>query len=359
MGSVLKKIDSNNSSMVSTVIVNYNGQACIEKCLQSVLSSNYPYLEVIVVDNASTDSSLELIGKYSHDSRLRLITNRQNLGFSEASNQGAKEAHGLNLFFLNNDTEIKRDTILQLVRVVEQSNSIGAAQSKILMMSDKSRLDSAGDTINIMGWPRSIGKLEVDQGQFDSVSEIFSARGAALMVPKRIFDAVGGFDSDYFMYYEDVDLSWRIRLQGYKVALAPHSIVYHEGGPATKSNDAQRQVLGSLYSGRNYFTTLVKNLEAHNLIVYGTLHLTVHVGTVAYYLLKGRTYEALGLLFALVLIVRDLPISWRKRLIVQNLRLVSDREIFSKADVQIFARYFHQAFTRSSPPFLSHSNLNR
>jgi hypothetical protein len=345
--------------MVSTIIVNYNGQTCIEKCLQSVLNSNYPHLEVIVVDNASTDSSLGLIEKYSHDSRLRLITNRQNLGFSEASNQGAREAHGLNLFFLNNDTEIERDTILQLVRVIEQDRSIGAAQSKILMMSNKTRLDSAGDTISIIGWPRSLGKLELDRGQFDFVPEIFSGRGAALMVPKRIFDAAGGFDSHYFMYYEDVDLSWRIRLQGYKVALAPHSIVYHEGGATAKSNNAQRKVLDNLYSGKNYFATLVKNLELHNLLLYGTLHLVVHVGTVAYYSLKGRSYEALGLLFALVLIVRDLPISWRKRLVVQNIRLVSDREIFSKTDSQTIARYFRQAFARSIPPFFTYPNSNR
>jgi GT2 family glycosyltransferase len=178
------------------------------------------------------------------------------------------------------------------------------------------------------------------------------------MVPKRIFDVVGGFDSDYFMYYEDVDLSWRIRLRGYMVALAPHSIVYHEGGPTAKSNNAQRKVLGSLYSGRNYFTTLVKNLELHNLIVYGTLHLAVHVGTVAYYLLKGRSYEALGLLFALALTVRELPISWRKRLGVQNLRLVSDREIFSKADVQLVPQYFRQAFARSIPQFFTHPQSN-
>lgn len=349
MGGALEKSDDDNSSMVTTIIVNYNGQGCIENCLQSVLRSDYTHIEVIVVDNGSTDSSLDLIGKYSHDSRLRLITNRRNLGFSQANNQGARQARGHNLFFLNNDTEIKQDTILELVRVVERNGSIGATQSKILMMSDKSRLDSAGDTISKIGWPRSVGKFEVDQGQFDSTSEIFGGRGAALMVPKNIFDAVGGFDPDYFMYYEDADLSWRIRLRGYLIALAPKSIVYHAGWPTAKSKTARRKILDNLYSGKNYSATLIKNLEFHNLIVYGGLHLIVHLGTIAYYLLKGRGYEALGLLLALALTVRELPRSLGKRSVVQKLRSVTDTAIFNKADDQNVTRYFRQALGRSIP----------
>jgi GT2 family glycosyltransferase len=310
----------------SVVVVNHNGLGVIDRCLTSILSSNYPLLEVVVVDNASADGSLDLIvRKFGADSRLKVVANRQNLGFAEGCNRGAGTAKGQYLIFFNYDTEVERDAIENLVAALEENASIGAAQSKLLMMSDKKMLDGAGDFTSIAGWPYSRGIFEIDQGQYDSRTEIFSARGAAMIVRKVIFEEIGGFDSDYFMYYEDVDLSWRVRLRGHTIVFVPDSVVYHLGGGQPKG---PKGVVSNQYSGRNYIATLVKNLELRNLLVYGSAHIVVHLSTIVLYLLQGRVHDALGLILALPKAIVDLPFMWRKRQVVQRFRVVSDKEIF-------------------------------
>lgn len=333
----------------SVVVVNHNGLGVIDRCLTSILSSDYPRLEVVVVDNASVDGSLDLIvRKHGADSRLKVVANRQNLGFAEGCNKGASTANGQYLIFFNYDTEVERDAIENLVAALEENASIGAAQSKLLMMSDKKILDGAGDFTSIAGWPYSRGIFEIDQGQYDSRTEIFSARGAAMIVRKVIFEEIGGFDSDYFMYYEDVDLSWRVRLRGHTIVFVPDSVVYHLGGGQPKG---PKGVIGNQYSGRNYIATLVKNLELRNLLVYGSAHIVVHFSTIVLYLLQRRVHDALGLILALPKAIVDLPVMWRKRQVVQRFRLVSDKEIFRdvlKISTTDYLRYV--ARRRSAQP---------
>ena len=317
-----------HASLASVVVVNHNGLAVIDGCLASILGSDYPLLEVVVVDNASADGSLDLVvRKYGADSRLKVIANRQNLGFAEGCNKGASKAEGEYLIFFNYDTEVEPDAIEKLVAALEENASIGAAQSKLLMISDKKRLDGAGDFTSIVGWPYSRGRFEVDYGQYDSGTEIFGARGAAMIVRKSVFEEVGRFDSDYFMYYEDLDLSWRIRLRGYKILFVPDSVVYHLGGGLFEPK-GPRGVLNNLYSGRNCIATLVKNLELRNLVVYGSIHTFVHLSTIILYLSERRVREALGLMLALPRVVVDFPMMWKRRQAVQTFRVVSDKEIF-------------------------------
>jgi hypothetical protein len=325
-------------------LVNHNGLDLVDRCLDSILSSDYPQLEVVVVDNASTDGSLDLIvRKYGGDSRVKLVANQQNLGFAEGCNRGASTANGQYLIFFNYDTEVERDAIENLVAALEDA-SIGAAQSKLLMMSDRKILDGAGDFIRIAAWPYPRGRFEIDQGQYDSQTEIFSARGAAMTVRKAVFEEVGGFDSDYFMYYEDVDLSWRVRLKGHTIVFVPNSVVYHRGGEPEGPNVAVR----NLYLGRNYIATLVKNLELRNLLVHGSAHIVVHLLTILFYLSRRRVQDALGLMLALPRALVELPAMWRKRQVVQRFRVVSDKEIFRDVPKVSAADYLrrHVAFDR-------------
>ena len=235
-------------SLVSVIVVNYNGMKIIRRCLDSVLRSSYKPLEVVVVDNASTDGSAQYLSRrYKKNGRIVLVICDRNLGFAAGSNLGARRANGEYLFFLNCDTEAMPSAVGNLVSVLERHSSVAAAQSKLLMMSDRRRLDSAGDFICTVGWPYSRGKRTIDRGQYDSKREIFSARGAAMFVRKRVFDEVDGFDADYFMYYEDVDLSWRIRLRGYSIEFAASSVVYHLAGGrfgrASSRNDCAELLL--------------------------------------------------------------------------------------------------------------------
>jgi GT2 family glycosyltransferase len=314
--------------LVSVIIVNHDGSKVIDRCLDTVLRSDYPRFEVTVVENGSIDGSAELLRQRSNrDRNFRLIIEEHNLGFAEGNNVGARFAKGQYLFFLNDDTEVTADSISNLVTVLERKPLVAEAQSKLLMLTDKQRLDSAGDTIGKVGWPFPVGKNELDRGQYDEQREIFSARGAAMMIKTDVFRKVEGFDADYFMYYEDVDLSWRVRLSGYVVAFAPKSIVYHLGGLANSKE--KRALVGSFYSGRNYMSTLVKNLEILNLLIYGPIQIAVHMTTILLYILQRRRQEALGLILSLQQILKDVRKCWRKRLQVQSSRRVSDGMIFA------------------------------
>lgn len=339
------RLGTRHSTFASVIVVNYNGLNVIPRCLDSILESDCSQLEVIVVDNASVDGSPELIlQRYARDPRLILIRNPRNLGFAAGCNMGAQKANAQHLIFLNSDTQVDRSAIGNLIHALDENLAIAVAQSKLLMFGDKSRLDSTGDFISTIGWPYSRGRLEADCGQYDLNREIFSARGAAMIARKAAFREAGGFDSDYFMYYEDVDLCWRIRLRGHTIIFVPQSVVYHLGGGLDLSDP--RGTTANLHSGLNYIATLVKNLELGNLFVYGSIHIFVHVSTILFYLSERRVREAIGLVLALFKATGDFPTLWRKRQCVQRTRVVSDKEIFRNVRRVSFADYLGGHFAR-------------
>jgi hypothetical protein len=317
--------------LVSVIVVNYNGMKVIGRCLDSLLRSSYKPLEVIVVDNDSTDGSAQYLSrKYKKSGLIALVICERNLGFAAGSNLGARKAKGEYLFFLNFDTKAMPTAVENLVSILKGHPSVAAAQSKLLMMSDRKKLDSTGDFICTVGWPYSRGKGIIDRGQYDSKREIFSARGAAMLVRQRVFHEVDGFDADYFMYYEDVDLSWRLRLRGYSINFAASSVVYHVAGAAS-GNQGHAITAPSFYSGRNYIATLVKNFETRSLLTFGIGHLMVQAATILYLISKRRAHEAFGFTVALLAAVKDFRRNWKKRLIVQSIRHVSDDRILKHA----------------------------
>lgn len=245
-----------NHALISIIIINFNGKRFLENCLRSVLTSNYTNFEVIIVDNASTDGSIELIQEKFQYNNLKIVKTGLNLGFAEGNNLGAKMAKGKYVVFLNNDTEVDKNWLKELVKVMESDKSIGAAQSKLLLF-DRKTIDSAGDFINSYGygWMRGVG--EEDIGQYNETDEIFSARGAGMIVKKNILKSVDYFDSDFFMVCEDIDLCWRIRLKGYKIIFVPASIIYHFGSGTRKIFQMTSQ--SYYYNVRNILITLIKN----------------------------------------------------------------------------------------------------
>lgn len=332
-------------ALVSVIVVNHNGLDVIPACLDSILESGYSQLELIVVDNGSLDGSLQFISQnYTHDPRFALISNQLNVGFAAGCNMGAQKAKGQYLIFLNSDTEVEKGAVGNLLHALDENAAVAVAQSKLLMLTDRSRIDSSGDFISTIGWPCSRGRLEVDSGQYDHSLEIFSARGAAMIVRKAAFIEAGGFDSDYFMYYEDVDLCWRTRLRGHTIVFVPQSVVYHLGSGLDPGGP--RGTTANLHSGLNYIATLVKNLELRNLLVYGSIHMLVHVSTILLYLSERRVREVLGLALALFKAASDFPKLWRKRQYVQRTRVVPDSEILRNVRRVSFADYLRAHVSR-------------
>jgi len=221
---IISTSNMENNPLVSVIIVNYNGKTYLEKCLESLMKINYKNYEIILVDNNSTDTSIEFV-KNTYPS-ITIIKLNDNYGFAEPNNIGAKNAKGDYLLFLNNDTEVNADFIGEMIKVLKQDPKIAICQS--LLLKPNGDVDSSGDFIDTLG--RAYGS----KNKVNEVKKILSARGASMMVRKDSFWDLGGFDKKFFASFEDVDLGWRAWIWGYKIVLVPNSIVYHKGGQTVK-----------------------------------------------------------------------------------------------------------------------------
>ena len=214
-----------SSPKVSVIIVNYNGKELLKKCLESLFKVNYKNFEVILVENNSTDGTVEFITKnYPSIIIIKLDSNK---GFAEPNNIGSKIANGEYLLFLNNDTVVTPDFISKMIKVTENDNKIGICQS--LLLKPDGSIDSSGDFID------KLGIVYNSKTKTDEIREIFSARGASMLIRKKIFEKLERFDEKFYVSFEDVDLGWRTWIMGYRVVLVPSSIVYHKSGSTVES----------------------------------------------------------------------------------------------------------------------------
>ena len=209
---------------VSIIIVNYNGKELLQKCLDSLLKVNYDNFEIILVDNNSTDGTVEFVTK--NYPSLIIIKLDSNKGFAEPNNIAAKISNGKYLLFLNNDTVVTPNFISEMVKVMETDKKIAVCQS--LLLKPDGSVDSSGDFID------HLGVVYNSKTKIDEIREVSSARGASMLVRSDIFEKLDGFDQNFFITFEDVDLCWRSWILGYRVLIIPTSIVYHEGGITIK-----------------------------------------------------------------------------------------------------------------------------
>lgn len=238
---------------ISVIIVNHNGRRWLEACLSAVGAQDVPGVEVVLVDNDSSDGSLDLVRERFR--AVRLAPAERNLGFAEGNNLGARMARGRYLAFLNNDTEPAPDWARALRRALDVDPSIGLATSQIVYLHDPSIVDSAGD-----GYLRAGGAFKRLHGQPAALAgesaDVFGACGAAFMIRRDLFRELGGFDSDFFMVYEDVDLSFRARLLGYRCVYAADAVVRHAGSASLGRLSPSAVFFGQ----RNLEWTYLKNM---------------------------------------------------------------------------------------------------
>lgn len=219
---------------VAVVIPNWNGMDSIGACLDALAEQTEKH-HVIVVENASTDGSLELLQtKYPH---AELVINSENLGFAGGVNSGIRQAieQGFEyVALLNNDALVDKKWLKHLVKELDNNKHTGIATSKILN-SDGSKLDSTGDYFTVWGLPYPRGRGETDVDKYDQQTEIFAASGGASLYRTDMLKEIGLFDEDFFAYYEDVDISFRAQLAGWKVSFVPEAVAYHQiGGTSGK-----------------------------------------------------------------------------------------------------------------------------
>lgn len=250
---------------VSVVTPNYNGKDFLYAYFESLIKNSNEIGEVIIVDNGSSDGSQEFIRNYREkvDFPIVLIENSQNLGFAEAVNQGISKARHDYVFSLNNDTVVEKSAILELLNLLNTDERIFSASSKMVQFNNPELIDDAGDDYTLLAYTKKIGNNQ-NLNKFIEVSEVFSSCAGAALYRKDLLEELGGFDSEFFAYMEDVDLGYRARINGYKNLFCPNAVVYHIGSATTGSQYNEFKVR---LAARNNVWVVYKNLPIPQKIV--------------------------------------------------------------------------------------------
>ena len=242
------------SPLVSIISVNYNSTEVTLEMLRTLESLTYPNVEVIVVDNHSDSKPIEIKAKFPW---VNLVVTDENLGYAGANNVGIEVARGEFCFFLNNDTEVTPGCIEPLVSILQQNIEVGAVSPKIYYFEgDKLIQYAGGKSLNpITGRGGCIGCREIDLGQYDRCGFTGFTHGAAMMVPKKVIQKVGGMPEQFFLYYEELDWCETIKRAGYKLVYQPNASIYHKESVTV----GRKSPLRVYYMTRNRMVFLIRN----------------------------------------------------------------------------------------------------
>lgn len=245
------------TNFASVIIILYNGKKYISDCLDAIYTYKTNPIEVIVIDNASQDGSNELVK--GHFPEVVIVQNQMNVGFAEACNQGAALANGEFLVFLNQDTRVQPGWLEALLAPLSPDGFVGLTTSKLLYMSNAEKINMCGNQVHYSGLSFGNGTFS-PANQFQVQTRVSAVSGASFAVRKEFWQKLGGFDSQYFMYCEDTDLSWRAWMAGLSSLYTPDSIVIHDA-PLNSSANAL------FYSTRNRWVLLLKTWKVLTLIL--------------------------------------------------------------------------------------------
>jgi len=244
------------------VILNWNGVNYLQQFLPVLIENTIlPGVEIIVADNASTDSSLVLLkDKFP---TIRAIVLDKNYGFAGGYNKALAQVKADYFVLLNSDVEVTPGWLKPLLAYMNERKDIAACQPKILsyyQRTDFEHAGAAGGYIDRFGFPfcrgRILGVAEKDKGQYDNIVDVFWATGACLLIRSELYRRVGGLDDKFFAHMEEIDLCWRLKSRGYRIVCVPESIVYHVGGGALGYESPHKTYLNF----RNNLLMLYKNL---------------------------------------------------------------------------------------------------
>jgi GT2 family glycosyltransferase len=341
-----KHIDKKKRN-VSIIILNYNGEAFLKDCLDSIRNQTYQkeLTEVIIVDNNSKDNSVALIEKEYPD--VKILKNKKNTGFGKGINIGVENSESAYVAFLNNDMRVDRNWLSKMVDCIDEKKGVICVGSKILNW-DGSLIDFGGSNINFMGVGTQKGYKQPNNELKLSREFIPFACGGSMLISRKVFIEIGGFDEDFVFYNEDTDLGWRLWIYGYKIIFEPEAITYHHhhGTGDKLMTSAVKQA----FCDRNALYTMLKNLGDDSLskflplaLISGMLRIpaTCGIDTKRYFFEPSNesfeppqesfTIESknLSIIAAIEDISRDFPKIIDKRKKIQAKRVISDSELLS------------------------------
>ena len=323
--------------MISVIVVNWNRRDLLRACLHSLRGQQNVDFEVILVDNGSTDGSLDMArSEFSQAFPLSCIANEANLGFCAANNQGIAGATGEFIALLNNDAEAHPRWLHSLEAVFEDRPRLGMAASKILSHEDPTRIDKVGHLIYLDGQNRGRGTGEVDCGQYDRLEEVIWPDGCAAMYRRSMLDQIGGFDEDFFAYADDAELGLRARIAGWECLYVPQAVVRHRHSSTLGAHSLRRLELIE----RNRVLLAVK-LFPWSLLCLNVPFYLARIGAGVWAALRNKGETArfpswkLKLQVALTMLKADLQALWlipkmlRKRSRIRGIRQLTPSQVRS------------------------------
>lgn len=304
----------------SVVIPNWNGKDLLKDCLQSLSKQSFKDLEIILVDNASTDSSLVWVTeKYP---KVRVIKLGRNFGFARAINEGVKASNAEYVVFLNNDTAVEKNWLENLVKCADSHPEVISVNSKLLNFYERKRIDGVGILVNEVGQAKSIGWQQIDRGQFEKEQYIFGVTGGASLFRRKDFIKLGMFDESYFMYSEEVDFAFRAQFLGFKSIYCPKAIVYHKHKASAKKLPQHIEY----WQFRNMTQTIIKDFPTSILLKnFRWLKIIlVHLNTIFYQIKHGFFWPPI---MTEIWLITHLPMILKERIKIQKTKKVNDEYI--------------------------------
>lgn len=274
---------------LAVVILNWNGKKFLRDYLPSVIENSPEWVDIVVADNNSTDDSIEFLK--SNFPSVIIVQNSTNLGFAKGYNEALNSIEAEYYCLLNSDVEVSANWINPIIDLMDSDENIAACQPKVKSLTNKQLFEYAGACggfIDFLAYPFCRGRIfddiEEDKGQYDSNIEIFWASGACIFVRSDIFKKIDGFDSDFFMHMEEIDLCWRMKNLGYKIYVCADSEVYHLGGGSLPKSDSRK----TFYNFRNSLYCLIKNTQSGSLLYRLLIRLILDGIAGLNFIIKGR-----------------------------------------------------------------------
>ena len=299
--SVLEKESPFEKSNVDCkiVILNYNGEEYLESYLSTILESSHHDFDIVVVDNASTDSSVDYINEWHPE--VKVVELSQNYGYAGGYNKGLQQIDAKYFALVNSDVLVKEPWLDPILAYMDQHPEVVAMQPKILSIEDQASFEyagAAGGMMDLLYYPFCRGRifdtLEKDEGQYNDVKEVFWTSGAAMVVHADIFKKLGGFDQDYFAHQEEIDFCWRAKRAGYKCMVHGAVQVYHMGGGTLDYDNPRKTFLNF----RNNLATIIKNDSKRFFLFVILIRLILDGVAGLQFLLKGRWRQTIAVLQA-------------------------------------------------------------
>lgn len=323
------------SDKLSIIIVNWNGEQFLERCLSALMVQTLKPHEIILLDNASFDGSLKVVGQFPS---VRLIALDQNTGFARGNNLAVESTSAESgwIALLNPDAFPEPDWLEKLLQAATDHPDAAAFGSRQLCHHDPSLLDGIGDSYHLSGlvWR---DRHTTPQTPEDLIPhEIFSPCAAAALYRRSALEEIGFFDEDYFCYVEDVDLGFRLRLAGYKAMYVPDAVVHHVGSATTGGQQSDF----SVYHGhRNLVWTYVKNMPGILFWALLPLHLVLNIATILWFTARGQDKVILKAKWDAI---KGLPNIWCKRQLIQKNRKATAWDIWRTLDKRLIPSRSHR-----------------